>query len=312
MIAAREATPFTDLADFVQRVDLRLCNKRVLESLIAAGALDGLGGHRAQLTQALDEVLREAQLLQQERDAGQASLFGEAAAPARPTGPLLAEIPAWTEQERLAREKEVIGFFISGHPLERFRAEVEVFGSRTTATLGEWSEHPVTVAAVVTLVKRQISKKTGKEYARLVLEDFHGTADAIVFPDAWSRLNQIVKADLAVLLTGGFSARDRGEDRAPFVVENARPLEELKASGALGLALRWTLPQAPDPAALRQAMALCSSHPGPVPLYIEWSDGNGERLRARSRRIRVAPDEELVAELRRLLGPDAVAFVKAG
>ncbi|HEY7682654.1 MAG TPA: DNA polymerase III subunit alpha [Gemmatimonadales bacterium] len=312
MIAARQAKPFTDLVDFVQRVDLRLCNKRVLESLIAAGALDGLGGHRAQLTQALDEVLREAQLLQQERDAGQASLFGEAAAPTRPTGPLLAEIPAWAEQERLAREKEVIGFFISGHPLERFRAEVEVFGSRTTATLGEWSEHPVTVAAVVTQVKRQISKKTGKEYARLVLEDFHGTADAIVFPDAWSRLNQIVKADLAVLLSGGFSARDRGEDRAPFVVENARPLEELKATGALGLALRWTLPQAPDPAALRQAVALCSSHPGPVPLYIEWSDGNGERLRARSRRIRVAPDEELVAELRRLLGPDAVAFVKAG
>ena len=70
-------------------------------------------------------------------------------------------------------------------------AEVEVFGTRTTATLGEWSEHQVTLAAVITQVKRQISKKTGKEYARLVLEDFHGTAEAIVFPDAWARLNQM-------------------------------------------------------------------------------------------------------------------------
>jgi DNA polymerase-3 subunit alpha len=312
MILARQAKVFSDLADFSQRIDLRLCNKRVIESLIAAGALDSLGGHRAQLAQALDDVLREAQLLQQERDVGQASLFGDAAAASRPASHSLPEVPPWTEQERLAREKEVIGFFISGHPLERFRTEVEVFGSRTTATLHEWSEHPVTVAAVITHVKRQISKKTGKEYARLVLEDFHGTAEAIVFPDAWARLNQVVREDLAVLLTGGHSARDRGEERAPFVVEGARPLEELKASGALGLALRWKLPEAPAAEALQQALALCSAHPGPAPLYIEWSDGNGERLRARSRRLRVAPDEELVAGLRRLLGPDAVGFVKAG
>jgi DNA polymerase-3 subunit alpha len=312
MIAGRQEKPYTTLADFAQRVDLRLCNKRVLESLIAAGALDGLNGHRAQLTHALDEALGEAQVLQQEREAGQASLFGEAVVPARPAGTTLVEVPPWSEQERLAKEKEVIGFFISGHPLERFRAEVEVFGSRTTATLTEWSEHQVTLAAVITQVKRQISKKTGKEYARLTLEDFHGTAEAIVFPDAWARLNQVIREDLAVLLTGGYSARDRGEDRAPFVVEGARPLEDLLASGALGLAIRWKAPEAPPAELLQQAVALCSRHPGPAPLYIEWSDGNGERLRARSRRLRVAPDQELVQGLRQLLGADAVAFVKAG
>ncbi len=313
IIAGRQASPYTTLPDFAQRVDLRLCNKRVLESLIAAGAMDGMGGHRAQLTHALDEALREAQLLQQEKEAGQASLFGDAPEQApRPTSGALADLPAWTEQERLAREKEVIGFFISGHPLERFRAEVEVFGSRTTATLHEWSEHQVTLAAVITQAKRQISKKTGKEYARLVLEDFHGTAEAIVFPDAWAKLNSVIKEDLAVLLTGGYSARDRGEDRAPFVIEAARPLEDLKGSGALGLALRWKLPEAPAPELLQQAVALCTRHPGPVPLYIEWSDGNGERLRARSRRVRVTAEEELVSSLRRLLGPEAVAFVKAG
>ena len=79
----------------------------------------------------------------------------------------------------------------------------------------------MSVAAVVTAVKRQISKKTGKEYARLVLEDFHGTAEAIVFPDAWAKLNQIILPDSALLLTGGYSDRDRGEDQAPFIVETA-------------------------------------------------------------------------------------------
>jgi DNA polymerase III subunit alpha len=312
IIQARHRSPFINLTDFVERIDLRLCNKRVLESLVAAGAGDALGGHRAQLVAALDPVLSEAQLQQQEREAGQVSLFGEALPVAESRGPALPDIPEWSEADRLAKEKEVIGFFISGHPLERFRHEVALFGTRTTATLSEWSEHQVTVAAVVTLVKRQISKKTGKEYARLVVEDFHGTAEALVFPDAWARLNQVIRDDLPVLLTGGFSLRDRGEERVPFVVENAVPLEQLKSSGAIGLSLRWRTPDAPPAEQVRAAVALCSRHPGPVPLYIEWSDGNGESMRLRSRRVRVAADDDLIQGLRDLLGPVSVSYVKAG
>ncbi len=311
IIAGRAAGAYATLTELVERIDLRLCNKRVLESLIAAGACDELGAHRKQLVESLDEALGEAQLRQQERDAGQASLFGEAPA-SRPAARQFPDVPPWTEAERLAREKEVLGFFISGHPLERFRDEVELFGSRTTATLGEWSEHQVNVAAVVTAVKRQISKKTGKEYARLVLEDFHGTAEAIVFPDAWARLNQVILPDGALLLTGGYSDRDRGEDRAPFIVEAARPLEELKQSGAVALSFRWRAPAAPPATAVREAAALCTAHPGPTPVYIEWSDGNGEAVRLRSRRLRVAAEDDLVRALRNLLGADSVHYVKAG
>jgi DNA polymerase III subunit alpha len=334
IIAGRERGPYTSIADLVQRIDLRLCNKRVLESLIAAGACDSLGGHRKQLIEALEPALGEAQLLQAEREAGQGSLFGEggmggssgtsgssgatdeqsglSALSASSASSAYPDIPPWTEAERLAKEKEVLGFFISGHPLERFRDEVELFGTRTTATLDQWGEHQVTVAAVITGVKRQISKKTGKEYARLVLEDFHGTAEAIVFPEAWSKLNQIILPDAALLLTGGYSERDRGEDQAPFIVEGARPLEDLKSSGALALSLKWKAPAAPQPAALKDVVALCSRYPGPTPLYIDWSDGNGEAVRLRSRRIRVAAEDDLVRALRDLLGPTSVHYVKAG
>jgi DNA polymerase-3 subunit alpha len=315
IIAGRQEAPYTLLGDFVERIDIRLCNKRVLESLVAAGACDSLGGHRKQLVEALEPVLAEAQLQQQEREAGQGSLFGEpqgGGAEGQRGRLTLPEVPPWTEAERLAKEKEVLGFFISGHPLERFRDEVELFGTRTTATLGQWSEHPASIGAVVTAVKRQISKKTGKEYARLVLEDFHGTAEAIVFPDGWAKLNQTIVADAALLLTGGYSDRDRGEDHAPFIVESARRMDELKSSGAVALSLRWRAPSAPRPEALQQAAALCSAHPGPTPLYIEWSDGNGEAVRLRSRRIRVAAEEDLVRALRDLLGADSVHYVKAG
>ncbi|HEY5939717.1 MAG TPA: DNA polymerase III subunit alpha, partial [Gemmatimonadales bacterium] len=248
IIAGRRGAAYVTLGELVERIDLRLCNKRVLESLVAAGACDSLGGHRKQLIEVLEPALAEAQLLNQEREAGQGSLFGEVgkdgndgkveagnSLPDLPALPVLPDIPAWTEAERLAKEKEVLGFFISGHPLERYREEVELFGSRTTATLSEWGEQQVSVAAVVTGVKRQISKKTGKEYARLVLEDFHGTAEAIVFPDAWAKLNQTILPDAALLLTGGYSDRDRGEDQAPFIVEAARELADLKSSGAVAL-----------------------------------------------------------------------------
>ncbi len=323
IILGREEGHYTSLSELVERIDLRLCNKRVLESLVAAGACDSLGGHRKALIEALDPALAEAQLLHQEREAGQGSLFGEDGTNRKDvTGkeyeafsapvPVLPDVPPWTEAERLAKEKEVLGFFISGHPLERYREEVELFGTRTTATLSAWGEHQVSVAAVVTGVKRQISKKTGKEYARLVLEDFHGTAEAIVFPEAWARLNGTILPDSALLLTGGYSDRDRGDDQAPFIVETARPLGELKSSGAVALSLRWRSPAAPEPSALQAAAALCSAHPGPTPLYIEWSDGNGQAVRLRSRRVRVAAEDDLVRALRDLLGTESVHYVKAG
>jgi DNA polymerase-3 subunit alpha len=311
IIAAREDGPFRDLFDFVGRIDTRLCNKRVIESLVAAGACDSLGGDRAQLVAALEQALGEAQLQQEERAAGQASLFGEVTAvePARPTLP---DVPAWTEAERLAKEKEILGFFISGHPLEQFRPLVELFGTRTTATLGEWNEHPVTIAAVVTAVKRQISKKTGKEYARVTLEDFHGTSETIVFPDGWAKLNQVIQTDAALLLSGGYSPRDRGEDVAPFIVETARPLAELEAAGMLGIAIRWAAPSAPPVETARAAARVAAAHPGPAPLYIDWSDGNGTAVRLRSRRLRVEPHDEVVRALRDLFGSDAVSYIRAG
>jgi len=303
--------PYRSLVELCDRIDLRLCNKRVIESLVDAGACDSLGGHRAQLVAALDHAFSEAQVRQQERTSGQHALFGEATPVPRPPSPL-PDVPPWTEHDRLTREKAVLGFFISGHPLAKYRTEVELFGTRTTATLGSWTDQKVTVAAVMTLVKRQTSKKTGAEYARLTLEDFHGTAEALVFPEAWAKLNGVIKPHGALLLTGSYSARDRGEEQAPFIVEAARPLDELKPSGAIGVALRWSAGAgpAPDGGATRAIAALCAAHPGPAPVLVEWGDGNGG-IQLRSRSLRVDAADDLLAALRDLLGADRVHLVRA-
>jgi DNA polymerase-3 subunit alpha len=201
-----------------------------------------------------------------------------------------------------------LGFFISGHPLAKYRAEVELFGERTTATLGTWGAQKVRVAAVVTLVKRQISKKSGAEYARITLEDFHGTAEALVFPEAWAKLNDVIRADRALLLTGSHSARDRDEQQAPFIVEQARPLDGLRVSGAVAVALSWPADRSSDPATARAVAALCAAHPGPAPVLVEWEgrDGNGTTARLRSRSFRVDAADDLLAALRDLLGADHV------
>jgi DNA polymerase-3 subunit alpha len=313
ILAARETDgPYETLTSFCERIDLRLCNKRVIESLVASGALDQVGGHRAQQIAALDHALHEAQVRQAEREAGQGSLFGDPAAPtSAPLTPVLPDIPQWTESERLAKEKEVIGFFISGHPLERFRDEAQLFASRTTATLGAWSEHQVSTAAVVTAVKRRISKKTGAEYARITLEDFHGTAEAIVFPETWGKLSRIIVPDAALLLTGGYSPRDRGEERAPFIIEDARSLADLKESGAVGVSLEWKVGDGPDREASRAVRALCSAHPGTAPVFVTWSDGNGATAVLRSRDLRVELDDTFLEALRKLVGSDRVRLVKA-
>jgi DNA polymerase-3 subunit alpha len=305
ILAGRRDARYRSLVELCDGIDLRLCNRRVIESLIDAGACDSLDGHRSQLVAALDHAFGEAQVRQSERDSGQHALFGEHTPVPRPPSPLT-DVAPWTEHERLTREKAVLGFFISGHPLAKYRAEVELFGTRTTATLGTWGAQKVRVAAVVTVVKRQISKKSGAEYARLTLEDFHGTAEALVFPEAWAKLNDVIRADSALLLTGSHSARDRDEQQAPFIVEQARPLDELRVSGAVAVALSWPAGRPADPATARAVAALCAAHPGAAPVLVEWGDGNGTTARLRSRTFRVDAADDLIAALRELLGADHV------
>jgi DNA polymerase-3 subunit alpha len=319
VIAARSAGgPFTSLADLAARVDHRVCNKRVLEALIASGATDGLGGHRAQLFAAVDAVLAEAGLIQAETASGQGTLFGAgrggAATRAEPVARPLPAVPEWTEAERLAREKELVGFFVSGHPLSRFAAEAALFGTHTTADLGRWTEGRLAVAAVVTAVRRQIARRSGAEWAKLTVEDFQGTAECLVFPEAWAKLSRTVVPDGAFLLIGGYSARDRGEEEAPFIVEDAQPLAALRDAGRIGLRLRWCAGGARTAETARAVAALCAAHPGSAPILLEWSGeaGAGDVARFRSRSLGVALDEELLGALREMLGSDAVTLVKTG
>ncbi len=316
ILVAKQAAPFTTLFDFCERVDLRLCNRRVFEALIQSGALDALGGHRAQLIAALDAAISEAGLKQEEASIGQGSLFGDLG-PAASTvdgqakhGPTLPNTPVWSDSERLSQEKAILGFYISGHPLEPFRTECELFATHTVAQLQGWSADKMALGVVFTAIKRQTSKKSGNEFARLTVEDFSGSAEVLVFPEAWAVLSDRIRTDVPVLVKGGYGRRDQDNEKPTFIVDEVTPLAERRTNGAVIVSLQLHSSVGMSPAVMGDIRAVAEGHPGTAPLEVSWDDGRGGSSRFRSRTLTMAADGAALTELRALLGHERVRLVR--
>ncbi|MGH7465622.1 MAG: DNA polymerase III subunit alpha, partial [Longimicrobiales bacterium] len=257
---------YRSLFDLADRVDLKLAGRRSLEAMILAGACDQFTdppAHRAQLIEGLDHVVREAQLRHEERASGQVSLFdlgGPAMESAERPEPLLPDVPRWTETERLTREKEILGFFISGHPLEKYRDEVRVFEQVNTSVLRQFRDQKVELACVVTGVSRQISKKNGSEWGRITVEDFYGTASVLAFGDVWEQYHDLLRQDAPVLLRGSVSGRERDEDDPPIFLDSVVSLAQLRTAGTLAIELLLTPGAAEE--MVGRATAMLRSSPG--------------------------------------------------
>jgi DNA polymerase-3 subunit alpha len=333
ILAARRQQPFTDLFDLCERVDLRLCNKRVFEALITSGALDSLGTERSQCWAALDTALHEASLRQQEKESGQVSLFGDAMgselwavdgdakeqagalSPQPRAHSRFPNIAPWGESERLSKEKEILGFYISGHPLEPYQLECELFATHTVAQLGTWTAEPIALGVVITAIKRQISKRSGSEFARLTVEDFSGSSEVLIFPEKWAAIGDQVRTDIPVLLRGGYSKRDRDADGPTFIIESITKMADMAFSGHIGVAITLGDSAEVNSEVLRDVRAVIETHSTPSTaapaLEVRWRDGNGG-TKLRSKSLRVPASHAALSELRALLGPDRVHLVRAG
>jgi DNA polymerase-3 subunit alpha len=312
--------PFKSMFDLLCRIDLRLCNKRVIEALICAGALDGFdgGGGRAQLLAGLDAAFSSAQQVQRDRESVQENIFdallgGDTGPTSGMTEPTLPPVEKWQEGERLAREKEILGFFISGHPLDKFREDVALFERVNTANLREFRDQKIELACVVTEAARQISKKDGSEWGRITVEDFYGTATVLAFGESWARWKDVLQQDTPILLRGAVSSRDRDEEDPPIFLDGAVRMAELRESGSVGVCVELGSDGA-DHDRIQRARECFDRYPGPGPLEVVWRNGGtlapGDEPRLRSRSVRVAPSEVLLTELRAVLGDERVKLVK--
>ena len=310
--AAREEAPFESFMDFLERIDLRLNNSRVIQALIGAGALDDLGD-RAALSAGLEVMLNEAQLRRQEAESGQTSLFGGESAETRPEVELPV-VSAWSERDRLREEKERLGFYISGHPLERYRDLVELYSlDAKTTNLRERRDRKVEVPCVVTETSVRTARKDGREWARLTIEDFHGTATTLVFGDVWQKNRDLLTDDRPVLIAGTVSGNSRDDDDPPIFLDSVRPLADVRDEGQVGILIELREDEQPEPGAFARAKELLEASPGRGPLYLEAGNGEPEDEarppRFASRTLRVDPTPSLVEELRGLLGGSGVRLV---
>ena len=312
--AAREEAPFESFMDFLERIDLRLNNSRVIQALIGAGALDDMGD-RAALSAGLEVMLNEAQLRRQEAESGQTSLFGGESAEKRPEVELPV-VSAWSERHRLREEKESLGFYISGHPLERYRDLVDMYSRDVrTTNLRERRDRKVEVPCVVTETSVRTARRDGREWARLTIEDFHGTATTLVFGDVWQKHRDLLTDDRPVLIKGTVSGNSRDDDDPPIFLDSVQALADVRDEGQWGILIQLREDDQPEPGAFGEVRALIEASPGRGPLYLEAGNGEPEDEarppRFASRTLRVDPTPSLVEELRGLLGGSGVRLVRS-
>jgi DNA polymerase-3 subunit alpha len=236
LLTSREQDgPFRSLAELCDRIDLHAVNRRALESLILSGALDSLNPNRQQLIQDLPLLIDWAQGRAKDRDIGQGNLFdmvlggGESSAPAGPSGyetaPQSSPVPDFEPQEKLRQEKELLGFYISDHPLKAVQRSARVLAPINLAELGEQPDN-LTLSAIVLLagVKPVVTKK-GDRMAILQIEDLTGQAEAVVFPKAYERIGHHMVSDRRLMIWGKV---DRRDDRVQMIIDDAEAIENIR------------------------------------------------------------------------------------
>ena len=297
-----EGTRFNDLFDFCARVDLRAVNKKTLESLVLAGAFDSLHDNRAQLFESVERAIGYGQKVQEARERGQSSLF-ETGVTRVQTRPSLPTVQPWSEAEKLSREKSVLGFYVSGHPLKRYEEEITAFSN---ARLGEpESVNPqaaVRVCGIVSALKKKIDKR-GNLMAFVSLEDFTGKGECIVFSDAFQKYSSMLTPDAMVMVAG------KGEvsgDTVKILVNEVIPMEQVREKFTRSVNLLVDLDKVTENTVVELRKVL-EEHRGKCLCYLTVTGGGLDRNSLYlTRRHVVNPDGAFLQAIKQLLGPSAV------
>jgi DNA polymerase-3 subunit alpha len=303
IVAAREETErFDSLFQLAETADPRALNKRAIESLVKAGAMDSLG-ERARLFAVIDKALEAGQKVQRARGAGQHDLFGGAPLPENAAA-LLPTVPPWPESQVLAGEKEVLGFYLSGHPLQKYQAKLRDLGTVESAQIAEMPpQREVAMGGIITGVRVSRSKK-GDLWASATLEDLSGSVDLLLFPEAYNNYSDQLKQEAIVFLRGVV----RTDETAPSKVSVSEilPLDAVEPSLASAVVIRVRLGR--NGSVARKLYDLFVEKAGEAPVRLEF-EREGEFQAQLEPDLRVRPDPEFVARVRALCGRDSLLLV---
>ena len=307
IVEARREEPFVSLHDVCERVNLQKVNKKVVEALIKCGALDSLGGKRAQYMAVLEEAMEIGQKVQREKAMGQESLFGtEEIISAGGNG--YGQLPAmdeWAENILLTFEKEALGFYITGHPLARHAAAIKRFATCNTAELIERTDkEEVKVCGIVSGLKELVTKK-GDRMAFVTLEDLTGFVEMVVFPETYQAAMELLKSEEPLLVSGTL---DIGEETVKLMVNEVVALREVNERLTSKVHFRLTTPGL-DESQLRALKEIMGRHRGSCEALIHLIIPNrSETLLTLPETLKVAANDEIMDDTEKLFGYNVVTF----
>ena len=311
IVAARKKLGrFKSIYEFCENVDLRLLNKRVLESLIKSGAMDSLG-RRAQLMAVLDRAMERAQNAQRDAESGQHGLFGvfqEEESEAH--NDKLPNIPDWDEHLRLASEKEILGFFISGHPLEKYKDKLQDLQALSIVEIGAMTrstgkDETIATAGIIANV-RVLKSKRGDFYAQATLEDMSGSIDMIVFPEAYKRLGDKVKLEVPVLVRAGVRIEEGANPK--ITAGEIMPLEDAKVPLPRALRIRVPLETAAE-STVDDLHVLFQERKGDARVLFDVERAGDFMVVMEAEGYNVLPDRSFIARVEQLCGRGSVRVI---
>jgi DNA polymerase-3 subunit alpha len=304
VVGEREAHgPYRDLVDFCRRVDLKRLNRRTLEAMIRAGALDALGPNRATLMGSLTRAMQAATQAVEAHAAGQPDLFGGLAPGPSAAGEAFPPLPEWPEEQRLVGEKETLGLYLTGHPIEGHVAEL---GRFVTARLGELNpaeRRTVVVAGLVAEI-RAINSRRGR-MAVVALDDGTARIDVVVYAELYGQRREVLMPDRVLVVEGelGLDERTGGPS---LVASQVYDLDQARAAYARGLLIRLEAGGGSPGLVDGLAAVLRPYQEGRTPVYVEYRRPDASARLKLGEAWRVNPTDELLRRLAEVAGPDGV------
>jgi DNA polymerase-3 subunit alpha len=308
----KKLSRYRDIFEFTENVDLRLLNKRVLESLIKSGAMDSFG-HRAQLMFVLDKAVARGEKTQRDSELGQHGLFLESFTQAEENDSQnhkLPDIPHWDEHQRLAAEKEILGFFITGHPLEKYRDKLEGLNALSLSDISSMKastgkDETITTAGMIGNV-RVLKSKKGDFYAQATLEDMSGSVDMIVFPEAYRRLSEKVKLEVPVLVKAGVRVEEGSNPK--ITAAEIIPLEDAKVP--LPKSLRIRIPvEGCSESTVDSLHSLFNERRGEARVLFDVERAGDFMVVMEAEGYNVQPDRNFIARVEELCGRGSVRII---
>src|SRR3989338_5464164 len=292
---------FKTLSEFCERTDSRLVNKKVLESLVKCGAFDSMGLKRAQMMAMLNKAMDAADSIQKDRSVGQMLLFS-----GQNIEQDIPQIKEWPESQLLNFEKEILGFYITGHPLAKYEKILKEYSTADSSHLKDLEDGArIRFGGIINKVKYTITKRTGEKMAIMIVEDMEGRVEALVFPSAYKNVSKFIRTNFAVFVNGRLNLR---EERPKLIAEEIVPIEDARKYFTKSISIDlFSIGMEND--ILEKLKSIFENHKGPVPVYLNVSTKkNGSYRILVDNGLFVTPTNEMLTETEELVGKGRIKF----